>query len=252
MSSPPKAARLYQTVAERIARAIASGVYAPGDRLPAERELAASFDVSRPTVREAIIALEIDGLVEVRIGSGVYVINAAPKAAGVVMDIGAFELIEARLLIEGEAAALAATQITDEELTELDALLDEMARANMKSAGSGELVDRRFHELIAAITRNSAMLASVEQLWTIRNRSPQCIRLFEKTRAKGYVPVIDEHRDIVDALRTRDPNVARTAMRAHLSRVLEYFLDATEVEAIEAAKAEMAAKRSRFGRTAAS
>ena len=75
----PKSARLYQAVAERIARSIASGQYRKGDRLPAERDLAAQYDVSRPTVREAIIALEIDGLVEVRVGSGVYVAERKTK-----------------------------------------------------------------------------------------------------------------------------------------------------------------------------
>jgi DNA-binding FadR family transcriptional regulator len=248
MAPAPKAARLYQMVAERIAQAIASGSYKQGDRLPAERDLAATYSVSRPTVREAIIALEIDGLVEVRIGSGVYVISTTPKAASVKMDIGAFELTEARLLIEGEVAALAATQITDAEIAELEGLLEEMNKANSKSAGAGELVDRKFHELIADITRNSAMVASVEQLWTIRNRSPQCVRTFEKTRKKGYVPVVDEHQAIVDALKSRDPNAARAAMRGHLSRVLDYLLDATEVEAIEETKAKMAAQRSRFNR----
>ena len=76
-----KPARLYQSVAERLTRAIAAGTYAVGDRLPAERELAANFEVSRPTIREAIIALELDGLVEVRIGSGVYVIERMAKTA---------------------------------------------------------------------------------------------------------------------------------------------------------------------------
>jgi GntR family transcriptional regulator, hexuronate regulon transcriptional repressor len=244
---PQKTSRLYQAVAERLARSIAAGTYAPGDRLPAERELAQTYAVSRPTIREAIIALELDGLVEVKIGSGVYVTERKPGAtAAIPMDIGAFELTEARLLIEGEVAALAATQITDDELAELDRLLVEMESANERSAGAGEIVDQRFHELIAHATRNSALASTVEQLWTIRNRSPQCVRLLEKSRAKGYVPVVREHVAIVDALRSRDANAARAAMRDHLSRVLNYLLDATEVEAIEEAKAKMAAQRSRF------
>lgn len=243
-----KSARLYQAVAERIARSIAAGQYRKGDRLPAERELAAHYEVSRPTIREAIIALEIDGLVEVRVGSGVYVTERKERAVSAVMDIGAFELTEARLHVEGEVAALAATHVTDDELEELDRLVAEMSRANPK--GGGELVDQKFHETIARVSRNSAMLAMVEQLWTIRNRSPQCVRIFEKSRDKGYVPVVDEHSAIVDALRTRDPNQARAAMRSHLSRVLEYLLDATEVEAIEEARAKMAEQRSRFGRSA--
>jgi GntR family transcriptional regulator, hexuronate regulon transcriptional repressor len=239
---PPRQARLYQHVAERIARAIASGGYKPGDRLPAERDLAQTYSVSRPTIREAIIALELDGLVEVKIGSGVYVTAVKPdRSPQVAMDIGAFELTEARLLIEGEVAALAASQISDEELAELADLL-----GKMESAGAGELVDRQFHETIARATRNSALFQTVEQLWTIRNRSPQCVRLLEKTRAKGYVPVVGEHRAILAALQARDPNAARAAMRDHLSRVLDYLLDATEIEAIEEAKAKVAAQRTRF------
>lgn len=246
MSPPVKAARLYQTVAEKITRSVSAGDYAVGERLPGERELAQMYEVSRPTIREAIIALEIDGLVEVRIGSGVYVLSAVPRGKAVPRDIGAFELTEARLLIEGESAALAATQVTDAELRELEALISEMARGNGRGDGSAEIADRKFHEAIAAITRNGAMAASVEQLWTIRNRSPQCVRTFEKSRGKGHHPVVEEHEAIVAALRARNAGEARAAMRAHLGRVLDYLLDATEVEAIEEARAQMAARRIRF------
>lgn len=247
-----KTSRLYQNVAERIARAIAAGTYPVGERLPAERELAVTYEVSRPTVREAIIALELDNLVEVRIGSGVYVRDpAVARPESIARDIGAFELTEARLLIEGEVAGLAATQITDEELAELDGLLAEMAAANARGGSAGELVDQNFHETIARASRNGALADTVEHLWLTRNRSPQCVSMLEKVRAKGYKPVIDEHRAIVEALRNRDAKAARAAMRDHLSRVLNYLLDATEVEAIEAAKARVAAQRSRFGVVAA-
>jgi GntR family transcriptional repressor for pyruvate dehydrogenase complex len=245
-----KSSRLYQSVAERLARSIAAGEYAPGDRLPAERDLAQSFEVSRPTIREAIIALEIDGLVDVRVGAGVFVLSSTPKTASVKMDIGAFELTEARLLFEGEVAALAATHVTDDEIGELKKLLHDMEIANQRGDGSGELIDRKFHEMIGAITRNNAMSGIVEQLWAVRNRSPQCVRIFDKSRAKGYHPVVDEHLAIVEALEQRDPVAARAAMRGHLNHVLQYLLDATELEAIEEAKAKMAEQRSRFGRTA--
>ena len=243
MSSAPvkHTTRLYQALAEKLTRLIASGEFKPGDRLPAERELAALYNVSRPTVREAVIALEIEGLVEVRIGSGVYVISQSPSREGVERDIGAFELTEARILIEGEAAALAAANITDEELAELERLL-----ADMEAAGAGEMVDKRFHEFLAGCTRNSAMQSAVEHLWMVRNRSPQCIRTFEKSRTKGHKPVIDEHRAIIEALRSRAPIAARTAMREHLGRVLEYLLASTEIEAIEEARARAAAQRNRY------
>jgi GntR family transcriptional regulator, hexuronate regulon transcriptional repressor len=114
MTTSQKLSRLYQAVAERLAKSIAAGDFKPGDRLPAERDLAEQFDVSRTTIREAIIALEIQGVVEVRIGSGVYVTKSQPKgkALPIEMDIGAFELTEARLLLEGEVAALAAVNAT--------------------------------------------------------------------------------------------------------------------------------------------
>jgi GntR family transcriptional repressor for pyruvate dehydrogenase complex len=192
--STKQTTRLYQALAEKLTRLIASGEYKPGDRLPAERELAALYNVSRPTVREAVIALEIEGLVEVRIGSGVYVISQTPSREGIERDIGAFELTEARILIEGEAAALAAANITDDEIAELERLLAEMDAANLSGAGAGEMVDKRFHEFLAGCTRNSAMQSAVEHLWMVRNRSPQCIRTFEKSRGKGHKPVIDEHR----------------------------------------------------------
>ena len=249
MSSSQKLSRLYQAVAERLAKSIAAGDFKPGDRLPAERDLAEQFDVSRTTVREAIIALEIQGMVDVRIGSGVYVSEPRGRSQSIPieMDIGAFELTEARLLIEGEVAALAAVNATPEDIADLERLLVEMNRANAKGDDSGELVDRQFHERIAICTRNSAMVAMIEQLWTIRNRSPQCVRLFDKSRNRGNQPVVDEHRAIVDALQTGDPTAARAAMRGHLNKVLNYLLDSSEVEAIEQARAKIAEQRSRFG-----
>jgi GntR family transcriptional repressor for pyruvate dehydrogenase complex len=216
-----------------------------GDRLPAERELALRFAVSRATVREAIIALETRGLVDVRMGSGVYVISVPTSGAiPVPMDVGPFELSEARLLIEGEVAAQAARQISDEELRTLEQLLREMDTANR--SGHGEEADRRFHQTIARATRNSALLAVVESLWLIRVSSPQCIRLFHRSRARGTKPVVAEHRAILQALRAHDADAARAAMQNHLQHVLDYLLDATEADALAEARARISAQRSRF------
>ena len=243
---PVKTTRLYQQVAEQIARSIAAGDYKPGERLPSERELSQNHSVSRPTVREAIIALELDGLVDVRHASGGYVAEEAQRHKPIEHDIGAIELTEARLVIESEVAALAATQISDDEIAELGDLLREMEIANAKGARAGELVDRQFHEAIARAGRNSALAQMVEQLWTIRNRSPQCVRFFERSRDKGNRPDMGEHRAIYDALAARDPAAARAAMRNHLTGVLNKLLDATEIEVIEEARARVAAQRSRF------
>src|ERR1700680_1758499 len=131
MAITPDTRKLYQQVASTIMKSITSGKYKPGERLPSERDLAAAFKVSRPTIREAMIALEIRGLAETRHGSGIYVTEQAPAQEGAGdLDIGAFELTEARRLFEGEAAALAATTITDEQLDELEAIIAEMVDEN--------------------------------------------------------------------------------------------------------------------------
>ncbi len=159
--------RLYEQIAQKLARDIAIGRYELGQRLPSERELLAqAFAVSRPTVREAIIALELDGLVDVRTGSGVYVMNKKPPSgkAGAT-DIGPFELLEARRSIEGEACALAASRIDEGQLVELEVLIAEMFDENEHDVVKSEDADRRFHELIARSTQNSGMIAAVQMLW---------------------------------------------------------------------------------------
>lgn len=242
--------RLYQHVAQELSGAIAQGKYQIGDRLPAERELSAEFDVSRPTVREALIALEAQGLVEVKVGSGAYV-RAVPGAA---QDLGfgitAFEVIEARLLVESEAAALAATQITDEELETLDRLVVEIGRGH-GSEDMGEGADREFHLGIAQATRNAAIVRMVDDLWALRSSSPDCAILHAKARAARVKPIVEEHSAIVAALRSRDPADARAAMRTHLRSVLDQLLFATEEQAIEAARQAMASTRARYERSAA-
>src|SRR5580692_8473003 len=131
-AGPQDTQKLYKQVARSIAAAIEDGRYAPGDRLPSEREFADDFGVSRPTIRDAMIALEFQGLVEARQGSGVYV-KAAPQISedAAERDVSALELAEARRLFEGEACALAAAIITDEQVARLDSLIAEMARETL-------------------------------------------------------------------------------------------------------------------------
>lgn len=240
--------RLYEQIAKKLSHAIATGEYEVGQRLPSERELAQAFQVSRPTVREAIIALELDGLVEVRLGSGVYVTNKQPPdGAEGVKDIGPFELLEARRAIEGEACALAALRIEDAQLKELSDLIAEMRDDNWhQEILKSEDADRRFHELIASTTQNSGIIAAVQMLWDARARSPQSHSMDVKGRARGLKPPIDEHVAILRALKRRDPEAARAAMREHLSRVIEDMLEVTEVEELERARAVAAEKRKRY------
>jgi len=240
--------RLYEQIARKLAHAIATGEYEVGQRLPSERELAQSFEVSRPTVREAIIALELDGLVDVRLGSGVYVIQRQPpEGQEGVKDIGPFELLEARRAIEGEACALAALRIEDAQLEQLSELIAQMRDDNrQQEILKSEEADRRFHELIASSTQNSGIIAAVQMLWDARARSPQSHLMDDKGRARGLKPPIEEHAAILRALKRRDPEAARAAMREHLSRVMEDMLEATEVEEVERVRAVAAEKRRRY------
>ena len=244
----PEARRLYEQISQKLAKAIGDGKYEVGQRLPSERELAQTFGVSRPTVREAIIALELDSLVEVRLGSGVYVTNSRPPGGTEgAKDIGPFELLEARRIIEGEAAALAALRIDDDQLRKLSALIAEMRDDNKHNEIlMSEEADRRFHELIASSTQNSGIIAAVQMLWDARARSPQSHLMDDKSRARGLKPPIDEHAAIVRALKKRDPDAARAAMHEHITRVIEDMLKVTEVEEIERARAVAAEKRRRY------
>ncbi len=239
--------RLYQELAHRLVAAIADGKYAVGDRLPAERELAAEFNVSRPTVREAIIALEVQGLVEVRVGSGAYVRQRPDEQLTSGFNVTAFELTEARLLFEGEAAALAATQISEAELAQLDDLVHDIAQGN--DHGDGEIADRAFHRLIACATRNAAIVKTIDDLWDLRSTSPECALLHEKARNAQVKPVVAEHKAIVEALRSRDPVQARAAMRAHLGEVIDHLLFATEERAVEEARRAAQTTRARYARS---
>ena len=241
----PAQDRLYQDLARRLIAELASGAYAVGDRLPAERELSTQHNVSRPTVREAVIALEVQGLVEVRVGSGAYVKRLPGKNDIPGFNITAFELTEARLLFEGEAAALAATQITPEGIAGLEALVEDIERENL-SPGGTEKADRAFHLAIARATRNAAIIEAIERLWDLRAASPESALLHEKARVANIKPVVDEHTAVLDALRAHDPVAARSAMRTHLAAVLDSLLFATEEKAIEEARRAAQAKRDRY------
>jgi len=239
--------RLYQQVAEELRKRIAEGSYGIGDRLPAERVLAQEFAVSRPTVREAIIALELEGMVSVRTGSWVYVISREPTAAAPnERDVGPFELLEARRIIEGEIAAAAALLATPDQLEQLELMLAEMSDAHCTAEGA-ERADRDFHRLIAEATQNPALVAVVEQLWDLRETSTMLAATMERTRADGIRPTIQDHRLILDALHARDSAGARAAMHQHLSRVLDDLLRMTETEAIARARQEASQLRDRYG-----
>jgi len=243
--------KLYQRIAAQIAAAIEEGRWAPGTRLSGERDLAEEYGVSRPTIREAMIALEMKGWIEARHGSGLYVTRhehgTRQREDALNFDVGAFDLTEARILFEGEAAALAAVSITDDQLAELDALVDQMGAHDGNDAKVLE-ADRRFHLTIAAATGNAAIRSVVEYLWDLRTKSPLCANMFARAKREGVTPRAEEHRPIVESLRAHDPSAARSAMRRHLRGVVDDLLEATELEVMERARSELDARRDSVAR----
>lgn len=217
-----KVRRLYLDVASQIENLIVSGQIKPGERLPSERNLAVSFQVSRPTIREAMIALEIAGLVEIRTGSGIYVVPRKEPRHESLLDEGPgpFEILEARLVIEVETISLAAARITSAQLDALEKALSAMESEGGDGQGT-ELADQEFHCIIADASRNSALASTVRWLWELRNKSKISTLFHQRVREEGIHPSTDEHRRIFHALKSRDPMRARDAMRAHLDNVIE-------------------------------
>lgn len=237
--------RLYIDVTRRIEAMIEEGRFPPGSRLPGERDLAEQLGVSRVTIREALIALQARERIEVRSGSGAHVLGRREKPDGL-RPMEAFELTQARLLIESEAAALAATMITQEELQAIDALVAEMGQGAKPDEALSEDADRAFHMAIARATKNGAIVDAVSRLWRYRTEVPEIVAAFEAICEVDPSSRLKEHGDIARALRKRNPLEARQAMRRHFTCILEAMLSATERRAIEEARRRTAESRERF------
>jgi DNA-binding FadR family transcriptional regulator len=221
--------RLYRQIAGQIETLIDNGEFSAGSRLPAERELATLLGVSRTSVREAIISLEIAGRVEVRVGSGIFVAAhaaaASPRSASTpATDAGPspFELLAARRLIEGEIAALAARSIRKGELAALEATLARM-RIHADDFTHRDDADREFHVLIADASRNGSLSLVVQGLWEQRRGD-----LWKRIETHFHTAhlrakALADHAAIINALAAHDADGARAAMHRHLNRVEREF-----------------------------
>lgn len=238
--------RLYQDILQKMLALIDSGEYPAGGRLPPERELAERFGVSRPTVREAIIALEALKRVSVKTGSGVYVLEHSSLSDDVFQTISPFELTEARALIEGEAVALAANLMTQEELELLEQSLTDMALENEAGKLAAGDADREFHHLIAEASRNKMIMLISDQLWHVRNNAPQVYEAYKAICDHDGEKRIDEHRDIYDALVRRDADAARSAMHEHFARILNKLIVTEEAKKFEEIRRQSEKVRKRY------
>jgi len=203
-------------VAEQIASLIQSGQLPPGSKMLTDRELVEQLGVSRATVREALIALEIQGLVETRYGSGSYVAETLPEY---VIEGEAlpqfFDLVEARFHVESAIAALAAKSCDAQTTQALRALIARMVDENTPFDQLEE-ADREFHLTIARSTGNTVLVQMVADLWKLRLRYPVETRrnnMFGPENNRSYYE--REHMRIVEALEAGDPQAAERAMQVH-------------------------------------
>ena len=214
--------RLYRQIADQLRDLVERGEYAVGSRLPPERDLALQLGVSRPSVREALIALEVEGVVEVRMGSGIYVLQHDPQQHRRASGEGPLETIRARQLIESELAAHAARHMTKPQVAGLRSALklmqQEIAAGQMPTRG-----DRLFHVRITQACDNSVLQRVVGELFDERHNPlyEQLGNHFET--AQSWAFAIAEHQAVIDAIASRAPEAARAAMSAHLARSHDRF-----------------------------
>ena len=213
--------RLYRLIAEQLRTLIRTGEFAVGSRLPAERELAKQLGVSRPSVREALIALEVEQVIEVRTGSGIYVLK--PKARqpsrkkASAAEWGPLELMRARELVESEVAALAARNAKKADIqlicNALQQMRDEVAQGKIPRDG-----DEAFHNAIAQACGNDVLRDTIHGYWEARHGtlSERLGDYFEDQTS--WDAALLEHAAVLDAIRAHNAGAARSAMQRHLKK----------------------------------
>lgn len=222
--------RLYAQIAEQIETILRSEGLKPGDRLPPERELARQLGVSRLSLREAMIALETAGLLEVRVGSGTYVRSIAPEGFRFPWAMsddpgpGVREQFEARALLEPELAARAAGCMTPDEIAALEASVDRAERS-FKAGQAADGDDYFFHVSLAEFSRNTVLAGFVRYLWDLRRGEMWRTLRGRVVKPEHRLQVIADRRAVIAALRRRDGAAARTAIGRFLRRAEKRYFD---------------------------
>ena len=227
---PVKTKRIYEEIVEQIRLLVTEGHVKAGDRLPSERDLAERLQVSRASVREALSALEMMGLLEIRSGEGTYIkqVNidsvVAPLAWVLSMEKDmVLELLEVRKILETQAAVLAAERAEAEEVVELREALEEMKK-DLQSGRLGDSSDHSFHYAIARGTRNKILIRLMNAI------SDTMFQTLRASRIKLYesegVPerLYTEHEEIFKAIQAKSPDEARVLMLQHLEGVEKEYL----------------------------
>lgn len=229
--------RLYQEIGNELKSLLKVGTYKIGDRLPPERDIAETFGVSRTVVREALIMLELENLVTVKKGSGVYVIGLPDDVLSEhdklieETDFGPFELLQARQLIESNIAAFAATQIVKSDILELRAILEQERQILAQGILDDYSADEMFHIAISRATKNAVLEGLLDDLWQKRYSSKMWDKLHSRIKDHSYRKKwLYDHEKILQALQVRDAQAARQAMWQHLENVKQTLMTVSDSE----------------------
>lgn len=216
--------RLYEQIVQQIEESIQKGALKAGDQLPAERELATQFGVSRTAVREAVKTLREKGLVEAYPGRGTFITSETSNSIRITLDRmiktghleGTLQLVEVREILEPEIAALAATRANEEVIAEMLEAFEIMDHADQDPDAYIE-ADLDFHLALAEAAANPIILSLIDSIVGVLRE--QRLRIFkvEGGPRRGQY----HHKRILEAVRNRDASKAREAMRAHLQQVRE-------------------------------
>jgi GntR family transcriptional regulator, transcriptional repressor for pyruvate dehydrogenase complex len=215
--------RLYEVIVEQLCAYMSDNDLSEGDRLPAERDLAARLGVSRASLSQALVALEVQGVLSVRHGDGAILvrrpteeraIRALREHADRIPDI-----IEARAALEVKLASLAATRRTDAEMVAIDAAINIM-EAEIDAGDRGVIGDEMFHESITTAAHSSLLAKLMHEIaGLIKETRIESLSQENRPRAS-----LEGHRRIADAVRKQDPKAASQAMADHIQLVSDVAL----------------------------
>jgi GntR family transcriptional repressor for pyruvate dehydrogenase complex len=234
--------KLSAAVTRQIEKLILRGIRRPGERLPAERELAGRLGVSRPSLREAVAGLQDKGLLTARAGAGIYVADVLGSAFSPALirlfaghDEAVFDYIGFRRDLEGLAACRAARLASDTDLRVIRAVMDRMEAAHEKTNPADEArLDAEFHMAIIEASHNVIMLHMMRSIFQLLREGVFYNRqvMFRQRTTRGAL--LDQHRRINTAIQARDPDGARAAVEAHLSYVEKALRDQQKADRNEA------------------
>lgn len=232
----PPEKKPYQEIGEDLRAQIMQGLYPVGSRLPPERNIAEKYGVSRTIVREALLMLELQGTVDIRQGSGVYVMripqeNDSEEEQMLNSDVGPFEILQARQLLESNIAAFAAKMATRADIDNLKRIIEQEQRA-IAANDTTQDNSKMFHLVLAGATQNQMLLTTVEKIWLQMDSSPLWQQFNAHIASRVYrLKWLGDRQTILAALRRRDVMGAWQATWQHLENVKNSLLELSDEDA---------------------